>query len=312
MPTFRFRLRFNIAHKGIISGDCEKYEFNLPNGNPASLHAVGANKFSEAKSFVILSGGYSTKQEALDYGFKLKDAVLFYGTIFRVGVDVGKDKASGFLSKYVKDKIFDEHGVVMIDDVHGVTAYSEEHPTSCSSISAAGLINVRDADFLTEKLCGLINDDYTLSDQVKLAMELMTSSFFESSSRARFLTLVLAVESILTPEYRPSEVQSVIDDLKERTKCSNLKEQEISSILGTLNWLYKDSISQSLKKMAQNHLHDKTYEDLPSDKFIQKCYEARSKLVHSGVVNESKHNIGALAANLEVYMKDMLTKLASL
>ncbi|WP_339934188.1 hypothetical protein [Vreelandella glaciei] len=312
MPTFRFRLRFNIAQKGIISGDDEQYEFNLPNGKAASLLGVGAKKFSEAKSFVILSGGYSTEQDALNYGFKLKDAVLFYGTIFRVGVDVGKDKASSFLSKYMKDKIFDEHGLVMIDDVHGVTAYSEEHPTSCSSISATGLVNVRDAGFLTEKLCGLVKDGYTLSDQVKLAMELMTASFFESSSRARFLTLVLAAESILTPEYRSSEVQSVVDDLKARTKSSNLKEQDKSSILGTLNWLYKDSISQSLKKMAQSHLHDRTYGGFPSDKFIQKCYEARSKLVHSGAVNESKHNIGTLAANLEVYMKDMLTKLASL
>lgn len=311
MPTFRFRFRFNIAHKGIISGDDDQYAFTLPNGKAATLHAVGASKFCEAKSFVILSGGYSTKKEALDYGFKLKDAVLCYGTVFRVGVDVGKDKASGFVSKYVKDKVFDEHGIVMIDDVHGVTVYSEEHPTTCSSISATGLVNVRDAVFVTDKLNDLINESYVLCEQLKLAMELMTSSFFESSSRARFLTLVLAAESVLSPEDRSKEVRSVVDELKKVTRFSNLSDQEKSSILGTLNWLYKDSISQSLKKLALLHLPSKTYQELPSHKFIQKCYEARSKLVHSGAVDEEKHNIGTLAANLEVYMKDMLTEMAA-
>ncbi|WP_133126010.1 HEPN domain-containing protein [Pseudohalioglobus lutimaris] len=226
-------------------------------------------------------------------------------------MDVGKDKASGFVSNYVKDKVFDEHGVVMIDDVHGVTAYSEEYPTTCSSIFTTGLVNVRNAEFFTGKLIDLISESYALSEQLKLAMELMTSSFFESSSRARFLTLVLAAESILSPEDRSTEVHSVVDELRNVAKSANLSDQEKRSILGTLNWLYKDSISQSLRKMALVHLPNKTYQDLPSHKFIQKCYEARSKLVHSGTVDEEKHNIGTLAANLEVYLKDMLTEMAA-
>lgn len=312
MSTFRCRLRFNVAHKGIITGEDEQHEFALPNGKSASIHAIGADKFSEANSFVILSGGYLTEQDAIDYGHKLKDAVLCYGTIFRVGVDVGKDKVGGFLSKHVKEKIFDEHGLVMIDDVHGVTVYSEAHPTSCSVISATGLVNARDPSFLVEQLCELVEKECNLSDQLKLAMELMTSSFFESSSRARFLTLVLAAESILSPEERSSDVKEIVDDLKSVTRSSNLKEQEKNSILGTLNWLYKDSISQSLRKMAQLYLKNKTYGELPSDKFIKKCYEARSRLVHSGRVAEKKHDIGKLAANLEVYMKDILTELANL
>lgn len=311
MPTFRFRFRFNIAHKGIISGDDNQYAFTLPNGKAATFHAVGAGKFCEANSFVILSGGYSTKEEALDYGFKLKDAVLCYGTVFRVGVDVGKDKASGVVSRYVKDKVFDEHGIVVIDDVHGVSAYSEEHPTTCSSISATALVNVRDAESVTDCLNDLLNKSYVLSEQLKLAMELMTSSFFESSSRARFLTLVLAAESVLSPEQRSAEVRSVVDELKNVAKHSNLSDHEKSSILGTLDWLYKDSISRSLKKMALRHLPSMTYQELPSHKFIQKCYEARSKLVHSGAVDEEKHNIGTLAANLENYMKDLLTRMAA-
>ena len=84
-------------------------------------------KFCESTKFVIISGGYETVEQAHQYGCKIKDAILLYGTKYRVGVDLGKDKASGFLASSVKDKIFNEHGVKMIDDVHGLAVYSEEH-----------------------------------------------------------------------------------------------------------------------------------------------------------------------------------------
>ena len=154
MTTFRFRLRFQIANKGLITGENKDIEFSLPNGRVASFHSMDAEIFSDATKFVILSGGYSTEEEALEYGFRVKDAVLCYGVKFRVGVDVGNDKASGFfLFQTRKDKIFEEQGVRMIDDVHGVTAYSEEHPTLCMSSSAPRrLINARASDFFADQI----------------------------------------------------------------------------------------------------------------------------------------------------------------
>lgn len=312
MTTFRFRFRFHIANKGLLTGENNNIEFSLPNGRIASLHTIDADKFSEATRFVILSGGYSTEEEALEYGYKVKDAVLCYGVKFRVGVDVGNDRASGFLSKFVKDKIFNEQGVKMIDDVHGVTAYSEKYPTSSISVSAVGLINARASDFFADQINILLVNDIKIVDSIKLAMELMTSSFFESSSRSRFLILILAAESILTPNDRPAEVQTLVDELKKHTKASAITEIDKNSILGSLNWLYKDSISKSLKKMAIRYLPGKIYDGMPSEIFIKRCYDARSKLVHSGMVEESEYNIGTLAANLELYMKDMLTAIICL
>ncbi len=312
MSTFKLRLRFKIANKGVIKGEGKEFEFTLPNGHEASLHAVNTETISDAKEFVILSGGYSTEETALQYGYKLKDAVLCYGTLYRVGVDVGKDKASTFLAEHVKEKILNTHGVKMIDDVHGITVYNEDFPTSSISTHGAIIVNARDTDYFSEQLCDLISIDFNLDDQIKLAMELMTSSFFESSPRARFLTLVLAAESVLSPEERSGETKRLVDDLKRLTEQASIDDPEKRSVIGTLNWLYKDSISTSLKKMALCYLPGNKYDGTTSVKFIKKCYEARSKLVHSGAVDESKYNVGTLAANLELYMKDMLTKMANL
>lgn len=310
MSTFRLRIRFHVAHKGIISGEGKEMDFCLPNGHVATLHCVDAEKFCESTKFVIISGGYETVEQAHLYGCKIKDAILLYGTKYRVGVDLGKDKASGFLASSVKDKIFNEHGVKMIDDVHGLAVYSEEHLASCLSLSATGLVNVRGAEFLTNEIRDLLCKDIQFDSQIKLAMELMTASFFESSVRARFLTLVLAAESILKPEDRSQNAVNIVDELINRVKTSDITEEEKNSIKGSLRWLYKDSISQSLRKMAARHLTSKTYDGVNPEVFIKRCYEARSKLVHSGSVDESKFNIGTLAANLELYIKDMLIALS--
>ena len=313
MATYRLRFRFHVSQKGMITGNEKEIEFTLPNQRSATRHCTDAEKFSDSTKFVILSGGYSTEGQALEYAGKLKDAVLCFGAKFRLGVDVGKDKASGHVSKHVKDKIFDEQSIKMIDDVHGITAYSEDYPTSCVSISSVGIVSPpRESSFFTKEVCKILETPDPLGNQIKLAMELLTSSYFESSPRARFLTLVLAAESILAPENHESDVKYLIDEFIEKTKVSDITSKEKQSVLGSLNWLYKDSISQSLRKMASKHLPEKTYGGLSPEKFISKCYDARSKLVHTGSVENSKYNIGTLAANLEVYMTDMLTTIAGI
>lgn len=312
MATYRLRFRFHVSHKGMITGDDKERKFALPNGHCASLQCLDGDNFSLSTRFAVYSGGYSTELEALEYAQKLKDAVLCFGTKFRIGVDVGKNKASGFLADHVKENIFDQQGIRIIDDIHGICAYSEEYPTSCFSMSATGLVNPKGAKYLTDEVFAILSSEHYLDAQIRLSMELLTSSFFESSPRARFLTLVLSAEAILAPDHRSLEVKKLIDELKDHAKSSDITNKEKDSILGSLNWLYRDSISQSLIKMADTYLTHEVYDGLASKKFIKKCYEARSKLVHTGSVDDSKYNIGTLAANLEVYMRDLLAKISGI
>tara|TARA_R110000787_G_scaffold146062_1_gene259807 strand:- start:14235 stop:15125 length:891 start_codon:yes stop_codon:yes gene_type:complete len=296
----------------MITGDDKECEFALPNGCCASMQCLDGDSFSLSTRFAVYSGGYSTESEALEYAQKLKDAVLCFGAKFRLGVDVGKNKASGFLAGHVKEKIFDEQGVRIIEDIHGISAYSEEYPVACFSISAASLVSPRGAKYLMDEVFTILSSEHYLDAQIKLSMELLTSSFFESSPRARFLTLVLSAEAILAPDHRSLKVKKLIDELKSHAKSSDITQQEKDSILGSLNYLYRDSISQSLRKMAATHLTYNVYDGLASEQFIKKCYDARSKLVHTGSVDASKYNIDTLAANLEVYMKDLLTNISGI
>lgn len=306
MTTYKLRFKFHLSHKGMLTGDCKEFDFILSNGHQAKIHCVDAEKFEESTKFVIISGGYLTEEDAREYGNELKEVVLCFGAKYRVGLDVGKDKVGSQFSTSIKNKTFEEQGVQMIDDVHGVTTYSEERPAACMSFSALGLISPRDAGFFTREVCKIISLPRKVDKKTQLSMELLTASFFETSPRSRFLTLVLSAESILNPEDRSENAKALVDELRRLTKSIDLDKRERCSILGSLNWLDKDSISQSLRKMASTYLPEKNYDGMSSEKFIKKCYDARSNLVHTGGVDEKKFNVDMLAANLEVYMADML------
>lgn len=312
MKTYRYRFRFHISSKGLIQGEEKSTDFTLPNGMVATLHCIDSDKFSDSTKFALISGGYSSEEEAFFFGEQIKESVLCYGTKFRVGVDVGKDKTTGFIGKIVKDEVLRTHGVRIIDDIHGISVYDEEHPVSCGSVSGAILINARDKTFFLDEVCKLMSSRKTINAKTRLAMELLTASFFESSPRSRFLTLILAAEALLEPDERTDKVKLFVDELKGYTEASYISTEEKASILGTLNLLYKDSISQSLKKMAALYLGEIQFDNLSASKFISNCYDARSKLVHTGCVDESKYHIGSLGANLEVYLMYMLCKIAGL
>jgi len=117
---------------------------------------------------------------------------------------------------------------------------------------------------------------------------------------------VLAAEALLEPKERGRKAKEVVDSLIELTNKSELTDQEKESIKGTLTWLYRESISRSLKEMASAFLGDKEYGGLTASRFILHCYDTRSKLVHAGQINEEKVNLGTLAAQLDGFLADLL------
>ena len=310
--TYKFRLKFKVSHKGIIQSDVQKYHFTLLEDKPSTLKGLDAKTLGDSTQFSIVSGGYETEDEAYKKGILIKRSVLSYGAKFRIGVDVGRDIRTGGFSRFMKDKIFNERGVKLIDDIHGVSVYSEKYPTMIGSVGATALINARPVDFFVDEISQLVSIADTFNPKILLAMELITASIFETTHRTRFLTLVLAVESILEIDERPEDVQELVEKIIEITGNSGVDHATKKSIIGSLKLLKKESTSRSLRKQSLRYLRDKEYGGLNSERFIKKCYEARSQLVHTGKVNEEKYNINTLAANLEMYLKDLISVLAGI
>jgi hypothetical protein len=293
----------------VIRHDERKYEFILPDGNKTELSCLDSESIREGTEFVLSGGGYTTEKEAFQTGEALKGSLLITGAKLRIGVDAGKEQASGWMNPTIKENIFKSHGVKIISDVHGLSVYSENHPVITHSASVGKLVSPSSAEKFSSNLCELLALSDFLTNKQKLSLELYGASHFEKSDRARFLTLVLGVEALLEPDDRSDEEVELVDTLIKSVKDSELGGKEKQSIHGSLRCLYKDSISQTLRKMAEHYLNGNLYEEHSPSKFITKCYGARSKLVHTGTVGECNVNIGGLAANLNVFLSDLIQAL---
>jgi hypothetical protein len=151
-----------------------------------------------------------------------------------------------------------------------------------------------------------------ISDKERLALELYGASHYEKSDRARFITLVLAAEVLLEPRERENSTKEIVRGLIEYTKGSQLGKEEKDSIIGSLRWLYKESISKSLRDMIERHLGAREYGNMIAKKFIDHCYAIRSKLVHTGKVNTEVIHLGKLASQLKRLLSDLLVEMTGI
>ncbi len=147
------------------------------------------------------------------------------------------------------------------------------------------------------------NAEMSEGDQV--AYDLYGASFAEVPTDARFLLLMMAIETMIEPEPRAAEVQAHVEALRTATKDSDLSDDEIRSIYGTLQYLRNASIGQAGRKLA-SRLGDRTYADKTPERFFSKCYELRSALVHGGHPRPSRAEVSSLAAPLETFVGDLL------
>ncbi len=261
-------------------------------------------------NILILSGGpFKTNIEAESYGQKAKQALMLSTAELRTGIDLGNDKATGGLSKYFADKIFKESGVKIINDVHGLCVYEDTCPVKFASVGPVNLrIGHGSQNFINAfTKCYEINPN--INEKERLAFELYSASYFEPTPRARFLTLVMAIESLLMPKDRTENAQKVIRHIIKYTKTSGLDNSEINSLLGSLQWLQKESISKTGRDLANQYLSKEKYLEKSANKFFTYCYSLRSEMVHQGKTKDENTNINSVVGELQRFVSDLLKKM---
>lgn len=306
MATYRYRLKFLVHIQGAIFCAEKTSLLSLSLNHSSQLSVIDAKVMSDGTEFVLSAGGFENEAAAYAAGAMVKDAVMFSGAVCGLGIDVGKDRATLWLNPGIKADFLAQSGVEIKEDVHGLCVYKEDHPISWASSSPGRLVRQNGAETLAATISRFIGSNVRLTNKQRLALELYGASYFEKSERARFLTLVLGAESLSNPQNRSEKGEKLVCLLVETTSNSEIDPEEKKSILGSLSWLYKQSVSQSLRNHAREYLVGKTYNGMHPWKFIAECYDARSTLVHSGSVDPNKVNIGSLAASLETYLADLI------
>jgi hypothetical protein len=111
--------------------------------------------------------------------------------------------------------------------------------------------------------------------RVRLALELYSDSYFETSNSARFLGFVTVLEVLKDRRSASEAAQGLVKQWKVQAD-SLLDADEAASVRGSLDWLRSISISRAIASVVIRHLGD----DRASE--AKALYVMRSKLVHDG------------------------------
>lgn len=307
MPLYDFRLRFNFAEAYRINSEAEKIELlDLSSGEHFTLvSGLSETPIKEQNRVAVLGKLFRSEAEAREAAERCKRALLYWAIEQRIGIDFGDGRQrSRFTNAGLKyfEKMY---GCPLRGDIHGVDVYEHIEKLKFISFNAKAEVG-KHSDKLIDTFGREYLNNRLFTEKQLLASEIYASSFFDISARSRFITLVTAVEALLEPVRRPKEVGELVKDVKVKVKNLVVDKDTKNSIIGSLERLKYQSISQAGRMLANRLLPKEIFDEQASDDFFSRSYDLRSRLLHDGTIKEKEGDVWKLANVMEAFVHKLL------
>jgi hypothetical protein len=207
--TYGFRLRFILAPGRRIETRDDTLTLRSAGGSEFQLKPVDGSVIADASNLAIRSGGYADEEAAKATGQRVKDALLLASVTTNLGANLGRDRQTSSLASHVRKKIREEHGVEMLGDVHGLAVFPEDRETHFFIAQATIRVGTQ-ADKLTQDFAEHYEYATAVTARHRVSGELITLSHFETFLRARFVTLITALEVLSERKRLRQEYQQAI------------------------------------------------------------------------------------------------------
>ncbi|MFJ4940931.1 hypothetical protein ACIP8U_44830 [Streptomyces pseudovenezuelae] len=260
----------------------------------------------DAASCVVRGEGYAARDEAALEGERWRDVISRSLARMHLAADFG-DQDPMSSSTTTAEPVFSEHfGRHVMEGVAGVTVFQDQ--PDLLLITAGDVLGcVRPSE---EKCRSVFLHAVQLHEPLKvaerLAFDLYSGSFFQTSAAARLLMLTMAVETLLDLQPRSTAAQAHVTAMIKDTEANaDLTHAERTSLLGSLNWLHNESIGQAGRRLARS-LEPRKYGGRKPADFFTRCYEVRSALTHGYVPRPDNREVNSLAGSLESFVADLL------
>ena len=308
--TWGFQLVLDLPAAQRFTGDTHQtWSFPDPVGN-VTISAAGVT-LEDASEFTFRGTAFASHDEAHDAGKMFCDWIRIAGVLEGWGFDLGKGVIRSGVSEDVKARVLEataEHGVYLVEDVHGLTVFEEtgEHPLRLAmriKSAASGMTIQRPSEHLRDSIVRCARTK-SLTEKQTLVCELLLLADREASARAQLITAVTAMEVLAERSDRTGLagvfVHKFITLVEKRRKLSIEKgdQRELDSLLGGLQDLRKTSISTSVREVAGRSRP----EDPNAAKLAKDIYKCRSDLVHDG---KSKLESGTISNDARSLARDM-------
>jgi hypothetical protein len=305
---YNYRLRFDLP-KGdhFKSDDQEIPVVELPSGQLVRLRSGAKDSPLSAHSTAsIVCGPFESEYEARAAAELARDALLLWATAHRFGVDTGDGHVRATVTNKGKELLEAQFDKPVRNDIQGIDVYPDEEPKPLFVRLEAKAQLAKNPDAFVERVASAVSKCWRATDKQRIAMELFSSSFFDGVFRSRFITLVTAVEALVTQKKREDSIQTLLDDAC-RAACElDTGDSEKTSLKSGLQRLREESIGRSAAKLIACLLPGKMYGKLGADKFFRKCYKIRSETVHEGRPQDMDVDFLALGNELQALVGDLI------
>jgi len=303
-----FRVRFRLCPRVTISSSADHLILDDPaEGKEIKLKPRGdGTLLKDATDLVLLGRAFDTEDDAEEAARHWKGILQKAFSRMNIGADFGGRAPKSTFTTHGLKWLEEGAGQRVLNDVHGISVSECEPPPRFAKIEIGGISVGRNAERLVEALAAAAERDLAMGGQEELAYDLYSASFSESSTDARLSMLMMAVETLIEPESRPTAGREHVDRLIAETRRSGLPGTEIDSIIGTLRWAREESIGQAGRKLA-SRLGDRRYMGELPDEFFKSCYALRSRLFHGHFPRPTREEVDSRAAPLEQFVADLLS-----
>jgi hypothetical protein len=152
-----------------------------------------------------------------------------------------------------------------------------------------------EASMLDSLIAGLDGELPPAHEKISTALDLYMVSFFERTPRGKLLTLVMALEALITTSERPAVVVELLKEF--RTKAAELREShekgspEAEALDALMNELYfktRSSISSEVRNLARRVAQFLGEDPRAAVADAKAIYQTRSALAHKGTVPDNE------------------------
>lgn len=309
MSGYSFRIRFNRSPTDALNIDSAKWERPLPEKGLTLILSSHHTEHTIKKSHTLVfkSDGWSTEEEAECAANKYINALMLTLAKLRIGADFGKRGSKSIFTNAGLDLLSGNSEVRVLNDTHGLMLYESNPQPLFASMHTSVERDVPKEHF-EKAFSYAINSSIDLTKKEKISFELFNASFFQKTTDTRFLLLVMAIEALLNPSERNSAAKEHVSKLIAETENNPLLSQdEKKSLIGSLKWLYNQSINQAGRELARRIIGEKKYADKSPEAFFSHCYSIRSRLVHGASPLPTQETIGKIVGQLEIFVSDILS-----
>jgi hypothetical protein len=254
---FRVRLRVRLA-KGLTT---EAKSLNIAlAGRSVSVTSQDKNEpLNEAKWVVFHARGFATEKEALQFGGRLRSIVELVCLSLRLGVDVGEDKPTGWVSeKYARALGLIKEQERVAPNVHGLTILPDDDLTRIPIVDIKGVVTANPTDLIAamEELGDAHDLTFGFAEK---GVRLLNLALMTSEPLAQMVLAFSAIEELGQGEKWDREQLGLIEQLAEVAKQSDLPDEQRAEVANAIQTgLFKLSLRQGvtrlLKQLGVSHL----------------------------------------------------------